>query len=171
MESLDGYNRTLDTSTEHAVLSGVHRGEQFLESFTQKLFYWQFAQPFLCFRTRLQGHQEANDISEEQRTWTRFIPPHLHIRLSTLWLYIFTQRSDVPAGSPWRGGDVAVYVFDINQLSLSTPFYSVFVSISVSMALSTVFHSINSPYNSLLSQTVLPVLCLPHWSFQLYISF
>ena len=31
----------------------------------------------------------------------------------------------VPAGSSSRGGDVAVYVFDINQPNLSTPFYSV----------------------------------------------
>ena len=28
----------------------------------------------------------------------------------------------VPAVSPARGGDVAVYVFDINQLNLPTPF-------------------------------------------------
>ena len=35
-----------------------------------------------------------------------------------------------PMGSPSHGGDVAVYVFDINQLSLSTPFYSVLVSVS-----------------------------------------
>ena len=47
-----------------------------------------------------------------------------------------------PPGSPSRGGDVAVYVFDINQLSLPTPFYSVLVSVSVCMALSTVFRSI-----------------------------
>ena len=46
----------------------------------------------------------------------------------------------VPAGSPSRGGDVAVYVFCINQPSLLTPFYSVLVSVSVFMALSTVFH-------------------------------
>ena len=39
-----------------------------------------------------------------------------------------------------RGGDVAVDVFDINQLSLPTPFYSVLVSISVFMAFSTIFH-------------------------------
>ena len=39
--------------------------------------------------------------------------------------------SRVPAGSPLRGGDVAVYVFDINQPSLPTPIYSVRVSISV----------------------------------------
>ena len=54
----------------------------------------------------------------------------------------------VPVGSPSRGGVVAVYVFDINQPSLSTPFYSVLVSVSVFMALLTVFHSINSPDNS-----------------------
>ena len=36
----------------------------------------------------------------------------------------------VPVGSPARGGDVGdgdVYVFDINQPSLPTPFYSVLV--------------------------------------------
>ena len=46
-----------------------------------------------------------------------------------------------PTGSPSRGGDVAVFVFDINQPSLPTPFYSVFVPISVFMSLS-VFHAI-----------------------------
>ena len=63
-----------------------------------------------------------------------------------------------------------VDVFDMNQPSLPTPFYSVLVSVSDFMALSTVFHSINSPYNSLLSHSVLPVLFLSLWSFQLYIS-
>ena len=76
----------------------------------------------------------------------------------------------VPMGSPSRGGDVTVYVADINQPSLPTPFHSVLVSVSVFMALSTVFHSINSPDNSPLSHSVLPVLFLPYWSFQLYIS-
>ena len=51
----------------------------------------------------------------------------------------------VPTGSPSCDWDVAVYVFDINQTSLPTPFYSVLVSVSVFMALLTVFHSINSP--------------------------
>ena len=41
----------------------------------------------------------------------------------------------VPAGSPSRGGDVAAYVFDINQPSLPTPFYYVLVTVSVFMAL------------------------------------
>ena len=78
--------------------------------------------------------------------------------------------------SPSRGGDVAVYVFGINQPSLPTPFYSVLVS--VFMALSTVFHSLNSPGNSPLSHSVrlvlflsvLSTVFLPYRSFQLCIS-
>ena len=73
-------------------------------------------------------------------------------------------------GSPSRGGDVTVYVLDINLPSLPTPFYSVLVSVSVFMALSTVFHSVNSPYNSPFSDSVPLVLSLPYWSFQLYVS-
>ena len=46
---------------------------------------------------------------------------------------------------------------DINQPSLPTPFYSALVSISLFKALSTVFHSINSP-------TTLPFLTLFLWS-------
>ena len=75
----------------------------------------------------------------------------------------------VPAGSPSRGANVAIYVFDKNQPSLPTPFYSVLVSVSVFVALSTAFHSMNSPDNSPLSHSVLPVLFLPYCSFQLYI--
>ena len=60
-------------------------------------------------------------------------------------------------------------VKDINQPSFPAPVYSVLVFISVFMALSTVFHSINSSDNSPLSHSVLPVLILPYWSFQLYI--
>ena len=59
-----------------------------------------------------------------------------------------------PAGSPSRGRDVAVYVFDINQPSLPTPLYSALASVSVFVALSTVFHSINCPNNSPLSHSV-----------------
>ena len=45
----------------------------------------------------------------------------------------------VTTGSPSRGGDVgiyAIYVFDINQPSLPTPFDSVLVSVSLIVALS-----------------------------------
>ena len=77
----------------------------------------------------------------------------------------------VPAGSPSRGGDITVYVPDINQPSLPPPFFnSVLVSVSVFMALSTVFQSINSSDNSPRSHSVLLVLFLPYWFFQLYIS-
>ena len=44
-----------------------------------------------------------------------------------------------PTGSPSRGGDVAVYVSDINQPSLPTPFYSVLMSLPLFMVLSAVF--------------------------------
>ena len=46
----------------------------------------------------------------------------------------------------------------------------VVVSISVFMALSTIFYSINFPDNSLFLHSVLVVLPLPYLSFQLYIS-
>ena len=75
----------------------------------------------------------------------------------------------VPAGSPSGGGDVKVCVLDINQLSLPTPF-TLFLCLFLSYGPSPVFHSINSPVNSPYSHSVLPVLFLPHWSFQLYIS-
>ena len=60
------------------------------------------------------------------------------------------------------------FLSDINQLSLPTPLYSVLVSVSAFMVFSTAFHSINSPDNSLLFHSVLLVLFLSHWSFQLY---
>ena len=67
----------------------------------------------------------------------------------------------VPVGSPSRGGDVTVYVLDLNQPILLTLFYSVLGSVSVFVALSTVFHSIRSPDNSPLSHSVpLVLFCL-----------
>ena len=62
------------------------------------------------------------------------------------------------------------FMTNINQPSVPTPFSSVLVSISVFMALSTVFHSIYSPEKSLFSHSILLVLSLPHRSFQLYVS-
>ena len=74
----------------------------------------------------------------------------------------------VPMGSPSHCVHVAVYVFDINQPSLPTPFHSVLVSISVFMVLSAVFHSTNSPGNALLCHSVLPVLFLSYLSFKIF---
>ena len=64
--------------------------------------------------------------------------------LSTAFQFI---NHPVHTGSPSRVGDVAVYVFDINQPSLPTPFYLFLVSFFCLIILSTVFHSINSPDN------------------------
>ena len=61
-------------------------------------------------------------------------------------------------------GDDAVDVFDINQPSLSTPFNSVLVSISVFTVPSTVLHPIKFPGKSPLSHFGLLVLFLPYWS-------
>ena len=83
-------------------------------------------------------------------------------------MILFSQSALVPCvpiGSPSRGGYVTVYVYDMNQPSLPTPFNSVLVSVSVFVALSTVFLSINSPDNSPLFQSVLLVLFLPYWPF------
>ena len=74
------------------------------------------------------------------------------------------------ADSPSPSGDVAVYVFDINQPSLPTPFYSVLVSIFVFMGLSNAFQSIRSSNKSPLSHSVFQVLFLSFWSIQPYIS-
>ena len=70
---------------------------------------------------------------------------------------LFASFILVPAGSPSPGGDVTVYVYDMNQPSLPTPFNSVLVSVSVLVALSTVFHSINSRDKSPFSYSILLV--------------
>ena len=102
-------------------------------------------------------------------------PPYCE-RILVFPFYLFASspclitRCGVPACSPSRGGEVMVYVFDVHQPSLPTSFYPHFVSISVFMALSTVFYSINSPNNCPFFHSVLLVLSQPYWSFELYIS-
>ena len=74
---------------------------------------------------------------------------------SAMWLSLTkASYTDVPVGSPSCGWNVIVYAFDISYLSLPTPFYYVLVSVSVFIALSTVFQSINSPDNSPFSHTL-----------------
>ena len=53
-----------------------------------------------------------------------------------------------------RSGHVAVYVLDIEQPSMPTIVHSVLVSVSVFMALSTVFYSMNSSDNCPLSHSL-----------------
>ena len=99
--------------------------------------------------------ENSLDIKDKPSFWsnqTLILPDsNPNMRATTAccpWSEQSSSSSSVPAGSPSRGGDVAVYVFDVNQPSLPTPFHSVLVSFSVFMALSTVFHCINSPDNS-----------------------
>ena len=85
--------------------------------------------------------------------------------------FVFNLYSEVPTGSPSHGGDVVVFCQRHKPTQLAHSFfYSVYVSVSVFMALSTLFHSINSPDSSPFSHSVLPVLSLPYWPFQLYIT-
>ena len=95
-------------------------------------------------------------------TYKDQFPPR-RILLYMYLLFIHCRRfrslqSRAPAGSPSRGGNVMVYDFDINYLRLPTLFYSVLVSVSGFMALSTVFHSINSPDYFPLSHSVLSLI-------------
>ena len=90
--------------------------------------------------------------------------PRLEL-LPVRWNFLHIVEVNVPfsvdpARSPSLSGDGVVYVKDINQPSLSTPFYSVLVPTSVCVTLSSVSHSIISPYNSLLSQFIRSYLCL-----------
>ena len=79
-----------------------------------------------------------------------------------------TLKAHVPRGSPLCGGDVTVYVWH-KPAEIAHSVYSVLVFISILMALLTVFHSMNSLDNSPFFHSVLSVLSLPYWSFQLYI--
>ena len=80
-----------------------------------------------------------------------FTPPFPHFSFIHSFIHVTTPSKTAPTGSPSRGGDV----FDRSQPSLPTSFHSVLVSVSVFMALSTVFYSINSPDNSPLSLSLL----------------
>ena len=113
---------------------------------------------------------KAGPSGRADQTLRRFVEAHPYFHFySRNWDQMASTVS-VTTGSPSRGGDVAVYVIDINQLSMPTPFCSLLVSVPVFKAPSTVFHFIYSPDNSPLSHSVLPVFFLPYWSFQLHIS-
>ena len=81
----------------------------------------------VTFRSQVR-HSAGQDVSSKPVTTTTLSPyPFCPLSVS-LTVCLFSHLlsvSFVPAGSPSRTGDVAVYVFDINQPSLPTPFYSV----------------------------------------------
>ena len=75
---------------------------------------------------------------------------HLLETRPAVWKVSVHHRIVVLALSP--RAHLVVYVKVINQPSLPTPIYSLLVSISVFMALSTAFHFINPPDNSPFSE-------------------
>ena len=88
-------------------------------------------------------------------------PLYRYLSYCLICTYLFSWEFPVLyvlTGSPSHGGNVTIYVLDIKQPSMSTIVHSVLVSVSVFMALSTVFNSINSPNNSPLSHAVFQVL-------------
>ena len=125
---------------------------------------------FFLFPTRTSKRVQSEALPLHQLN--RFIfPSDMTCPFSSLQCDpAITSSFSVTTHSPLHGGDVVLYVKEINQPSLPTPFYSVLVSVSVFMALSTVFHSINSPHNSPLSHSVLLILIPSYWPFQLYLS-
>ena len=99
---------------------------------------------------------------------TRTEKPLGHCTTLSHFMFYNSMITLVPPDSLSCDRDVAVYVFDINKPSLPSPFHPVLVSTLVFKALSTVFPTINSPDNTPLSHSVLPVLFLPYWSFHGY---
>ena len=101
--------------------------------------------------------QWRRDLEKAGRCFSSLLVRQLGGIMDVFQIYAGLCCSPVSAGCPSRGGDVMVYVLYINKPSLPTPFYSVLMSVSVFMALSTVFHSINSLDDAPLSHSVFPV--------------
>ena len=101
--------------------------------------------------------------SENEATGTPKMKPQELQSRSFVSSRFQVRRSMLPslAGSPSRGGDVTVYVLNINQLSLPTPFYSVLMSISPLWPFQLYFIPETLPNSSPLSLSVLPALFLP----------
>ena len=98
------------------------------------------------------------------------LPVLLTALLRHLTYTLSASSKGVLAGSPSRGGDVAVSAFDINQPSLPTPF-NLFLCLFLSLW---PFHCISfDKFSRKLSDFSLcssGLLFLPYWSFQPHIS-
>ena len=124
------------------------------------------SEPFACFNP-LCFENSSSHLCFRVFWGTVFLflhsfPSYFHLSLGSFFSHphflLLLLLLLVHAGFPSRRGDVVAYVKVINQPSLPTQSYSVIVSISVFMALSTVFHSNNSPDDSPISHSVLPVI-------------
>ena len=132
-----------------------HKDRNRREKFSQALVF-ENLDPFL--RVSKQGPCLTAIEGVTRVLYNLNLPANLMALLRQILFCLAIIAAIVPTDSPSHGGDVVVYVFDIHQPSFPLPFYSVIVSISVFMALSTVFHSINSPDDSPISHSVLPVI-------------
>ena len=148
---------------------------------------FRFGLSTICLRRRVSWHQlpptksvVAPVASDEEchgtsclrrRVWSNETHQVTQDFLSTSWHVDSLQKPTLlpsPGFTSWW--EYYGLYFRHKPTELAHSFYSVLVSVSVFMALSTVFHSINFPDISPLSHSVLLVLFLPYWSFQLYIS-
>ena len=68
-------------------------------------------------------------------------PPHTYVIEAVVPGLRHASTPLVPAGSPSHGGDVAVYVFDISQPNVPTPFFFFFLSCSC------VYFCLYGPFN------------------------
>ena len=114
---------------------------------------------FATFRRRFSTNIKGNRVKKKSCV----SPP-------TLFFFSHPFDSSRVLTFTWWGCCGLCFYHKPTELAHSFFLYSVLVFISVFMALSTVFQSINSPDNSPFSHSVLPVLFLPYWSLQLCIS-
>ena len=148
---------------------------------------WNVHSWYPCYSCSLDTWKQINHRRSSLLCWSRLT--HL-MNLQSLKTDSQVRSKQSRKVLKWIFGKRSFYNFLVSKLScpwqkptkLAHSFYIVLVSVSVFMALSTVFHSINSPNNSPLSHSVLLILLcltallcssdltLPYWSFQLYIS-
>ena len=87
--------------------------------------------PYHDLRSLMRNRMKANVKQQQKQDILTETEKSLHSQSSALVFFLKLDLSSlrVPTGSPLRGGNVAVYVFDINQQSLPTRFYSILVSV------------------------------------------
>ena len=94
--------------------------------------------------------------------------PQLPVCIFKVTVHLHNTLKTVSAGSPSRGGNVMVYVLDINNRACRLFLFCSYVCFCLYGPFN-LFNCVNSPDISPLSHPVLPVLFLPHGSFQLCI--
>ena len=163
---------------DHVICSGIRGISRYMCVARNKRIWYVLVWPvqLACHRLNKCAHS-ALKISKDKmfvtggKHWTNGRCGRTGRELALLFRIVCQAVFGPHGGSPRAHRHVVRtlrFMSDINQPSLPTPFYSLLVSISVFMAISIVFHSINYPDNSPFSHSVLPVLALLYRSFQLH---